>query len=141
MKRNRKAIAYAAFACSLALLSINAYNQQSMAGVAPYANMPVIAPIGERIEKYQEVNESAKGPSIDPQKGYRLQKLGLGLYMITDNAYQSMFMVYEKGVVVVDAPPPIAQNIRRAIAEVTDKPITHLIYSHSQPTISVARKP
>jgi glyoxylase-like metal-dependent hydrolase (beta-lactamase superfamily II) len=51
--------------------------------------------------------------------------------MITDNAYQSMFMVYENGVVVVDAPPAFAQNIRRAIAEVTDKPITHLIYSHS----------
>src|SRR5678815_1111376 len=131
MKRNRKTIVYTAFGCGLALLSLNAYNQQSMASDISYPNMPRIAPIGERIEKYQEVNESAKGPSIDPQKGYRLQKLGAGLYMITDNAYQSMFMVYEKGVVVVDAPPPFAQNIRRAIAEVTDKPITHLIYSHS----------
>ena len=131
MKRNRKTIAHAAFAFGFVLLSIKAYNQQTRASGAPYPNMPSIAPIGERIEKYQEVNESAKGPSLDPQKGYRLQKLGAGLYMITDNTYQSMFMVYENGVVVVDAPPPFAQNIRRAIAEVTDKPITHLIYSHS----------
>ncbi len=37
-----------------------------------------------------------------------------------------MFMVYENGVVVVDAPPPFAQHIPKAIAEVTNKSITHL---------------
>ena len=42
-----------------------------------------------------------------------------------------MFLVYDDGVVVVDAPPPFAQHIRSAIAEVTNKPITHVIYSHS----------
>jgi glyoxylase-like metal-dependent hydrolase (beta-lactamase superfamily II) len=50
--------------------------------------------------------------------------------MITDGAYQSMFMTYEDGVVVVDAPPSYASMIPKAIAEVTDKPITHLVYSH-----------
>jgi len=39
--------------------------------------------------------------------------------------------VYETGVVVVDAPPPLEQHLLRAIAEVTTKPITHLIYSHT----------
>lgn len=100
------------------------------AGV-PYPDMPPIAPIGVRIAKYMDVPDSAKGPAVDPAKGYRIQKLGDGLYMITDNAYQSMFLVYEDGVVVVDAPPPFAQHIRSAIAEVTNKPITHVIYSHS----------
>jgi len=42
-----------------------------------------------------------------------------------------MFMVYETGVVVIDAPPPYAAHIVAGIREVTDKPITHLIYSHS----------
>src|SRR6185369_14782643 len=69
----------------------------------PYPNMPTIAPIGVRIPKYMDVPESANGPAIDPAKGYRTQDLGHGLYMVTDNAYQSMFMVYETGVVVVDA--------------------------------------
>src|SRR6478735_1626259 len=78
-----------------------------------------------------EVPESAKGPPVDPAKGYRIQVLGSSLYMVTDNAYQSMFMVYETGVVVVDVPTPYASHIRQAIAEVTDKPITHLVYSHS----------
>lgn len=98
---------------------------------APYANMPAIAPIGVRIGKYMDIPESAKGPPIDSAKGYRIQDLGKGLYMVTENAYQSMFMVYETGVVVVDAPPTYSAHIRHAIDEVTDKPITHLIYSHS----------
>jgi glyoxylase-like metal-dependent hydrolase (beta-lactamase superfamily II) len=51
--------------------------------------------------------------------------------MIGDGAYQSMFMVHEQGVVVVDAPPSYAAKIRQAIAEVTDKPLTHLVYSHA----------
>jgi glyoxylase-like metal-dependent hydrolase (beta-lactamase superfamily II) len=97
----------------------------------PYPNMPLIAPLGVRIGKHVEVPESARGPAVDPQKGYRLQDLGQGLYMITDNVYQSMFMVYGSGVVVVDAPPPYAQLIPKAIAEVTDKPITHVVYSHA----------
>src|SRR4030095_9981698 len=69
--------------------------------------------------------------AIDPAKGYRIQKLGDALYMITDNAYQSMFLVYEDGAVVVDAPPTFAKNIRSAIAEVTTKPTTHVSYRHS----------
>jgi glyoxylase-like metal-dependent hydrolase (beta-lactamase superfamily II) len=98
---------------------------------APYPLMPSIAPIGVRIGKYMDVPASAQGPAIDPAKGYRLQDLGSGLYMITDNAYQSMFLVYDRGVVVIDAPPSYAAHIRQAIGEVSDKPITHVVYSHS----------
>jgi hypothetical protein len=49
--------------------------------------------------------------------------------MVTENVYQSMFLVYETGVVVVDAPPTFAAHLRHAIDEVTKKPITHVIYS------------
>src|SRR5690242_8552994 len=97
----------------------------------PYANMPAVAPIGVRVDKYLDVPESAKGPAVDPAKGYRIQRLGDSLYLITDGAYQSMFMTYEDGVVVVDAPPSYASQIPKAVAEVTNKPITHLVYSHA----------
>jgi glyoxylase-like metal-dependent hydrolase (beta-lactamase superfamily II) len=100
-------------------------------GGEPYPHMPSIAPIGVRIDKYLDVPAPARGPAIDPAKGYRLQDLGKGLYMITDNAIQSMFMVYDSGVVVIDAPQAYAARIPQAIAEVTRNPITHLIYSHS----------
>src|SRR5215203_2671738 len=133
MKRHITASLKTALIVLLAMLAANAFSQQFIVGTTsyPYAKMPAIAPIGERIEKYLPVNESAKGPAIDPAQGFRVQELGKGLYMITDNAYQSLFMVYEKGVVIIDAPPPFAQRIIQAIKGVTDKAITHLIYSHS----------
>jgi glyoxylase-like metal-dependent hydrolase (beta-lactamase superfamily II) len=114
--------------CGFILISVAASGQHSS---PPYPNMPDISPIGERIGRYIPVNESAKGPSIDPGKGYRIQDLGRGLYMITDNIYQSMFMVYERGVVVIDAPPGYAHQITKAIAEITKNPITHVVYSHA----------
>ena len=97
---------------------------------APYATMPTLAPIGVRVDRYLDVPPSAQGPTIDPAKGYRTERLGDGLYMVTDGAYQSMFMTYERGVVVVDAPPSYAARLRQAIADVSAKPITHLVYSH-----------
>lgn len=108
-------------------------DQVSAEGAAgePYPAMPAIAPIGVRTGKYLNVPPSAQGAAIDPAKGYRLQNFGNGLYLITDNAIQSMFLVYDKGVVVLDAPQTLATYIPQAIAEITDKPITHIIYSHS----------
>jgi glyoxylase-like metal-dependent hydrolase (beta-lactamase superfamily II) len=111
--------------------STDSSSVQGAAASEPYPQMSSIAPIGIRIGKYMNVPASAQGPAIDPAKGYRLQDLGSGLYMITDNIYQSMFLVYERGVVVIDAPPAYAARISQAIAEVSDKPITHIIYSHS----------
>src|SRR5262245_52511394 len=96
-----------------------------------YENMPAIPPIGIRIGKYMDVPESAKGPDIDAAKGYRIQNLGKDLYMVSDNAIQAMFLVYEDGVVLVDVPQALVSIIPKAISEVTTRPITHLIYSHS----------
>lgn len=116
----------------LALTMLVSANHSAIAQTKlPYGSMPEIATIGTRINPYLSVPDSAKGPAIDPAKGYRIETLGRNLYMITDNAYQSMFLVYDKGVVVIDAPPSYAAHIPAAIAEVTDKPITHVIYSHS----------
>jgi glyoxylase-like metal-dependent hydrolase (beta-lactamase superfamily II) len=105
-------------------------NGQGSAG-EPYSKMPSIAPIGGRIGKYIDIPAASQGPAINPEKGYRVQDLGKGLYMITDNAIQSMFLIYDRGVVVIDVPQSLASNIPRAIAEITDNPITHIIYSHS----------
>jgi glyoxylase-like metal-dependent hydrolase (beta-lactamase superfamily II) len=41
-----------------------------------------------------------------------------------------MFIATGNGVVAVDAPPLLGKNILRAIGEVTDEPVTHVIYSH-----------
>ena len=42
-----------------------------------------------------------------------------------------MFMVTDEGVIAIDAPPTLGANYLKAIAEVTDKPTTHVIYSHA----------
>jgi glyoxylase-like metal-dependent hydrolase (beta-lactamase superfamily II) len=77
-----------------------------------------------------QLPEAAKGPPI-PAKGYLVQQIKGGLYWLTDGAYQTMFMVTDKGVVAVDAPPTIGNNYLKAIAEVTNKPVTYVIYSHA----------
>ncbi len=76
------------------------------------------------------VPDEAKGPAI-PTKGYLVQDLGNGLYSVSDGSYNTMFLVTDKGVVAVDAPPSLGQKYLSAIAEVTDKPINYVIYSHA----------
>ena len=51
--------------------------------------------------------------------------------MVTDNAYQSMFLVHDRGVVVIDAPHSYSAHLSTAIAQVTQQPITQVVYSHS----------
>jgi glyoxylase-like metal-dependent hydrolase (beta-lactamase superfamily II) len=70
-------------------------------------------------------------PEMDLSNGYYVDEIQDDLYWITDGSYQVMFLVHKQGVIVVDAPPSIGENILKAIADVTDKPITHVIYSHS----------
>src|SRR5258708_2225522 len=104
----------------IAAISIGPFPTRLAAQTAapiPYENMPEIAPPGVRIGKHIDVPDSAKGPAVDAAKGYRLQRLGRNLYTVTENAYQSMFLVHESGVVVVDAPPshaPDSQGDRRS---------------------------
>src|SRR6478609_316880 len=73
---------------------------------------------------------AAIGPKI-PAKGYLVQEIRDGLYWLTDGVYQTMFMVTDKGVVAVDAPQTIGNNYLKAISEVTNKPVTYVIYSHA----------
>jgi glyoxylase-like metal-dependent hydrolase (beta-lactamase superfamily II) len=74
--------------------------------------------------------EVAGGPAVDPNKGFLVRQLGDGLYWVTDGSYSTMFLVTAAGVVACDAPPTLGANYLKAIAAVTDKPVTHLIYSH-----------
>src|SRR5215211_4440825 len=81
-------------------------------------------------ETKNQIPEAAKGPAI-PSKGYLVEEIRDGLYWVTEGAYNTMFLVTDEGVVAIDAPPTIGKNYLKAISEVTDKPITHVIYSHA----------
>ena len=85
----------------------------------------------EKMRTSAPLPETANGPQIDYSKGYLVEEIRDGLYWVTDGAYNTMFLTTGQGVIVVDAPPSIGQNYLSAIAEVTDEPITHVIYSHT----------
>src|SRR5580692_2073948 len=75
------------------------------------------------------VPPAAKGPAI-PKSGYLVEEIAERTYWLTDGLYQMMFLVTAEGVVAIDAPPTIGNNITRAIASVTKAQVTHAIYSH-----------
>jgi glyoxylase-like metal-dependent hydrolase (beta-lactamase superfamily II) len=75
------------------------------------------------------VPPGAAGPAI-PASGYLVQEIADRTFWVTDGLYQSIFLTTADGVVVVDAPPTIGNNMLRAISSVTTAPVTHAIYSH-----------
>ena len=69
-------------------------------------------------------------PEIDPEKGYFVTEIADGLFWLIDGGYQMMFLTTGQGVIVVDAPRGMGEKILSAISDVTNEPITHVIYSH-----------
>ena len=68
------------------------------------------------------VPKSAYGPSVPQDKGYLVEEIRGGLYWVTEGAYQVIFLTTGEGVIVVDAPPSIAEKVLLAVADVTDNP-------------------
>ncbi|MGH1522250.1 MAG: Kazal-type serine protease inhibitor domain-containing protein, partial [Nitrosopumilus sp.] len=71
-----------------------------------------------------------KAPVIDEVKGYFVEEIADGIFWLVSNGYQVMFLTTGEGVIVIDAPQPIGEKYIQAIQEVTEEPITHMIYSH-----------
>jgi glyoxylase-like metal-dependent hydrolase (beta-lactamase superfamily II) len=72
----------------------------------------------------------AKATPVDPRKGYAVTQLKPDVFMITDGAYESVFVTTGNGVVLFDAPSSFAQHIVQAVVETTREPIVELVYSH-----------
>ena len=73
---------------------------------------------------------AASAESADLPDGFRLRSVGDGLYWLSSGFQQTVFLVHRDGVVAVDAPPSMIDGYLAAIRSVTDKPVTHLVYSH-----------
>jgi glyoxylase-like metal-dependent hydrolase (beta-lactamase superfamily II) len=96
--------------------------------VAAMLAVPVRAPAQAPV--YAPTPASARGPQI-PAKGYLVREIRDGLFWVTDGRYQTFFLVHDSGVIAVDAPLVMGERYLRAIAEVTGKPVTHVVYSHA----------
>ena len=81
-------------------------------------------------QKIQSASELINIPEIPRDKGYLVKEIRDGLYWLTDGAYGTIFLVYAKGVIAVDPLPTLGPRYLKAILEVTDKPVTHVVYSH-----------
>ena len=77
------------------------------------------------------MRHTEKEPMIDSQKGYFVDEIADGIFWLVGSGYQTMFVTTGQGVIAVDAPQPIGEKYIQAISDVTDEPITHMIYSHS----------
>lgn len=65
-----------------------------------------------------------------PERGYDYYKIADNAYFVHDDFENQVFFVTEEGVVVYDAKPDVTPYLLEVVKEVTDKPITHVIYSH-----------
>src|SRR6267143_1875745 len=87
----------------------------------------------ESLKEYVPVLPAVKAKfwKIDPKVGYVVKNVGGGVYVMSDNGWQSAFLVTDEGVIVFDAPASFGKNIPLAISKVTDQPIKTLVYSHA----------
>jgi glyoxylase-like metal-dependent hydrolase (beta-lactamase superfamily II) len=69
-------------------------------------------------------------PVAEPTIGYKVQRAGDSGYVVIAGFVQATFVVTHTGVVVIDAPPALADKLPAAIKSVTNKPVTHVILSH-----------
>ncbi|GGP72131.1 hypothetical protein GCM10009347_41100 [Shewanella algicola] len=65
-----------------------------------------------------------------PERGYNYFKIAENAYFVHDDFENMVFFVTDDGVVVYDAKPDVTPYLLEVVKEVTDKPITHVIYSH-----------
>jgi len=86
------------------------------------------------LRDYAPVPRSALGPALNEQ-GYYVGRVERNLYWITDGTYQCAFLTTSDGVVLLDAPPTIGNNIQRAVDEIAaangvSNKVNYLVYSH-----------
>ncbi len=100
--------------------------------LAPYPGTPDIATPITKIDRYDPVLDSSRGPEIDPDKGYAVLDLGANAYFVTEGVYQVLFVRTANGLVLVDAPPTIGARLLAAAEEIAPgASITDLVYSHA----------
>jgi len=89
-------------------------------------------------QPFDEVPEAARGPAIDPARGYLVEELR-GAWWLTDGDYQALLVASAEGTVLVDAPPSLAPHLPAAVAEVAGAPVTQS--STATPTTTTSARP
>jgi len=64
-------------------------------------------------------------------KPFEIQRLSENVYWVSASYYNVSVVVGKKGVLLIDAPISRGERILNAIKQITDKPLTALVYSHA----------
>jgi len=64
------------------------------------------------------------------EKGYLMEPLAENVYFFSSGAYNTLFLTTPDGVVVIDPIQGKGELLKKAIREVTDKPVHFMIYTH-----------
>lgn len=65
-----------------------------------------------------------------PERGYDYYQIAENAWFVHDSFENMVFFETDDGVVVYDPKPDVSPFVLEVIPQVTDKPITHVIYSH-----------
>jgi glyoxylase-like metal-dependent hydrolase (beta-lactamase superfamily II) len=84
-------------------------------------------------EDFTPPPESSLGCLFHPDRiknGYYVEEIADGVYWVSSGWYDTMFVRTGNGIIAVDAPPALGENLLAAMEKVTDEPVTHVVYSH-----------
>jgi hypothetical protein len=87
----------------------------------------------DSLPDYAPVPRSALGPALNEQ-GYYVGRVERNLYWVTDGTYQCAFLTTSDGIVPLDAPPTIGNNIQRAVDEIAAATV-NVASGRQQPTV------
>jgi len=104
------------FSICAILLSVNTYAQRTDAQIKE----EVLAKYSTRDYVFTPL----------PARGYNYFQVAQNAYFVHNDFDNMIFFVTKIGVVVVDPKPALSQTVIKVIKEITDKPITHVVYSH-----------
>ncbi|PMD28976.1 metallo-beta-lactamase superfamily protein [Hyaloscypha variabilis F] len=108
------------------------HTHHKVAGAAPAVSSvgaKYVEPSVTRIlQKGEKINDLFNRNVTTP---YFVQRLSERAYFFNGGFYTTTFYVGETGVLLLDAPEGQAKNILEAIAEVTNLPVTTIVYSHN----------
>ncbi len=86
-------------------------------------------------EKAYDQHSQALQEALESQ-GFFTREIADGVHLLTEGWYQNLVIPTDDGTVVIDAAPSISadfttgQNLLPGVQSITDKPITHLVYTH-----------
>lgn len=100
-------------------------------GVARAQTEPMVG--GMPVSRYLAVPPSVDAARlpVDPSRGFWVGEVANQFYIVTDGVWQSGFLLTQDGVVLLDAPASFGARLPDIVRSITDRPITHLIYSHA----------